>query len=187
MHEAISTEGQTSSEAETSPDDSQTASGSENKRALLSLLEAQHLEDLEAFGDEVTAVLELEIARARDTQASEDPLSRDLKADEGVLDVTLSVPVTAISSALQSVMPREDALRCLEAVTGVTGLLQQGLDLGLAVPQPQDIARVHRLLRAGTLLRPQRSYDLPGALAWALSRAEGARGAQSFGALPDVA
>jgi len=179
---------QSSHDEEQSPE---SRSGSWRKKALLALLEAQHLEDLEAFGDEVTAVLELEMTRAREAQASAEPSSSGAEVDGRDTPAFApgpSVPITAVSSALHSVMSKEEALRCIEAVTGVTGLLQQGLDMSLAIPEPQDVSQVHRILRAGTLLRPHKSYDLPGALAWAQSREKGhTSGIQSFGALPDVA
>ena len=65
--------------------------------------------------------------------------------------------------------------------------LKQGFDMSLAIPEPHDVSQCHRILGAGTFLRPHRHYDLRGALAWAQSREGRTSGAQSFGALPDVA
>ena len=174
-------------------------------RVLADLLASQHLEELEAFGEEVATVLELERSRkaAESAPSASVPAEAEAAADESLVEETVSqakgsqptqsalVDVGTISAALQTIMPKEDALRCLETVTGLAGLTQQGHDLATAVPADGallDVTKVLLLLRASCLLRPQRSYDLAGALAWARGAKGGvAGGAGSLGVLPDVA
>ena len=106
-----------------------------------------------------------------------------------------AVSVVAVQAALQAVLPREEALRCLEDVAGLAGLAR-GLDAAAATSEQaaplMDAVQLLRLLRAACLLRPQRSYDVARAAAWARGRgqpaAAGARGgSSSIGSLPDVA
>ena len=196
--------------------------------ALLGLLAAQHLEELEAFGDEVAAVLELEQSRTATTNATTavatapagieqpeatashgatDPAQADIRASvassaEGAAQqgAMSRLPVSSLAAALQAVMPREEALRCLEQATGLQlhlpppPLSQQqpaaaghsgAAEGGAAVEEEEEAEETHsssvqldvlqllRRMRAGCLLRPQGSRDLPGALAWARSRGGG--------------
>ena len=210
----------------------------------MGLLAAQHLEELEAFGDEVAAVLELEQSRTATTNATTavatapagieqpeatashgatDPAQADIRASvassaEGAAQqgAMSRLPVSSLAAALQAVMPREEALRCLEQATGLQlhqshppqsqqqqqpGAAGQA-EGGAAVEEEEevrsssaqlDVLQLLRRMRAGCLLRPQGSRDLPGALAWARSRggggggACGAGGTASLAVLPDVA
>ena len=195
--------------------------------ALSGLLAAQHLEELEAFGDEVAAVLELEQSRAATTNATTaaatapagieqpeatashgatDPAQADMRASvassaEGAAHqgAMSRLPVSSLAAALQAVMPREEALRCLEQATGLQLHLPPpplspqppaaaghsgAAEGGAAVEEEEaeethsssvqlDVLQLLRRMRAGCLLRPQGSRDLPGALAWARSRGGG--------------
>ena len=193
--------GQSSENAPAAESDSVSPPSSAGK-SLVDLLAAQHLEELEAFGEEVAAVLELEKTRKTAEAASTEVPSGDsggelhpISSSEGPENASAAalVDVGTISAALQTILPKEDALRCLETATGLAGLTQQGHDLALALPEGTqgaklDISKTLLLLRASSLLKPQKSYDLPGALAWARGQSKiGVVGAGSIGALPDVA
>ncbi|GAX74229.1 hypothetical protein CEUSTIGMA_g1678.t1 [Chlamydomonas eustigma] len=134
---------------------------------FVKLLLSQHLEELEAFGEEVAGIIRSETSKLEGAESS--------------------VKLNEISVALQNVMSKADVGVCLEKLTGYSSQEQDLIEDPIMISL-EEAQRLPLVLRALCLLKPVRNYDLPAAL----SRVEQLKhtsehGALSTGALPSVA
>jgi hypothetical protein len=143
--------------------------GQRRGTAFVKLLLSQHLEELEAFGEEVTGILRAETANE-------------------AVGAESSVKLNKISTALQKVMSKADVGLCLEKVTGFSTEEQDLIEDPIMISL-EEAQRLPQVLRALCLLKPVRNYDLPSALSRVeeLKHPSPGQGAVSTGSLPIVA